>query len=77
MPKPAASAVAVLWQRLALPALDERRCTGCGRCVAVCPADCLALDGAVPWLPRPLACIRCAACAIICPTAAITVEQFQ
>ena len=62
-----------LWQRLPLPALDERRCIACGRCVAICPTDCLAMAGVLPWMPRPLDCIRCAACALVCPTAAITV----
>jgi MinD superfamily P-loop ATPase len=62
------------WQRLTLPALDERRCTGCSWCVAVCPTDCLALAGPLPWMPRPLDCIRCAACAIICPTTAIVIS---
>ena len=62
-----------LWQRLPLPALDERRCIACGWCVAVCPTDCLAMTGPQPWMPRPLDCIRCAACALVCPTAAIAV----
>jgi ferredoxin len=62
------------WQRLPLPALDERRCTGCGWCVLVCPTDCLALAGPLPWMPRPLDCIRCAACAVVCPTTAIVVS---
>jgi len=66
-------ALARAWARLPLPELDERRCTGCGRCVAVCPAECLALAGPLPWLPRPGACIRCTACAVACPTEAIAV----
>jgi NAD-dependent dihydropyrimidine dehydrogenase PreA subunit len=73
MAKSGAYAAARAWQRLQLPALDERRCTGCGRCVAICPTDCLAMDGRLPWLPRPLDCIRCSACAIVCPTSAIVV----
>jgi len=64
-------AAAKIWQRLALPALDERRCIGCGRCVAVCPTQCLEMAGPMPWMPRPLACIRCGACGFVCPTAAI------
>lgn len=54
-----------------LPKLDAARCTGCGDCVAVCPTDCLELDGQAPWLPRPLDCIACAACEIVCPADAI------
>ncbi len=54
-----------------LPVLDETRCTGCGDCVAVCPADCLEQRGKLPWLPRPADCVSCGACAAVCPTAAI------
>ena len=43
-----------------LPVLDETRCTGCGDCVMVCPAACLAMSGPTPWLPRPLDCVFCA-----------------
>lgn len=57
-----------------LPALDETRCPGCGDCVAVCPADCLALAGPVPWLIRPAACVSCAACVAVCPADAITLR---
>ena len=59
------------WIDRALPALDERLCTGCGRCVAVCPTECLAMAGPIPWLPRPADCISCGACVFLCPTAAL------
>jgi NAD-dependent dihydropyrimidine dehydrogenase PreA subunit len=54
-----------------LPVVDPARCTGCGDCVAVCPTDCLALIGRLPWLPRPLDCISCTACELVCPAGAI------
>jgi NAD-dependent dihydropyrimidine dehydrogenase PreA subunit len=54
-----------------LPVLDETRCTGCGDCVVVCPVDCLALAGPLPWLPRPGDCVSCALCQLICPVDAI------
>ena len=54
-----------------LPVLDDARCTGCGRCVAVCPTACLERWGAVVWLPRPADCVRCGACELVCPTAAV------
>jgi formate hydrogenlyase subunit 6/NADH:ubiquinone oxidoreductase subunit I len=54
-----------------LPVLDESRCTGCGDCVAVCPTDCLAMAGPLPWMPRPRDCIACAACVAVCPADAL------
>jgi formate hydrogenlyase subunit 6/NADH:ubiquinone oxidoreductase subunit I len=54
-----------------LPELDITRCTGCSDCVAVCPAECLTMAGALPWLPRPLDCISCSLCELICPVEAI------
>jgi Fe-S-cluster-containing hydrogenase component 2 len=57
--------------RVDLPVLDERLCIGCGECVVVCPADCLEMDGPLPWLPRSLACVSCALCVLICPAEAL------
>jgi len=57
-----------------LPILDTGRCTGCGDCVAVCPTDCLALAGRLPWLPRPADCIACSACERVCPVDAIHLQ---
>jgi NAD-dependent dihydropyrimidine dehydrogenase PreA subunit len=54
-----------------LPILDERRCTGCGDCVVVCPPRCLEMDGPLPWLPRPLDCVSCSLCVLICPVEAL------
>lgn len=59
------------WQQLELPVVDETVCTGCGWCVAVCPTDCLAMDGRLPWLPRPLDCVSCELCVRICPVSAL------
>jgi len=56
---------------LELPRCDDRLCTGCGICVAVCPTDCMAMQGPLPWLPRPADCIRCALCVLVCPAAAL------
>ncbi|MSR53915.1 MAG: 4Fe-4S dicluster domain-containing protein [Gemmataceae bacterium] len=56
------------------PAMDETRCTACGDCVPVCPADCLAMAGNVPWLVRPADCISCAACLAVCPVEAISMQ---
>ena len=58
-----------------LPVLNETLCAGCGDCVPVCPADCLAMAGSTPWLIRPAACISCSACVAICPTRAIELRR--
>ena len=52
--------------------IDGELCTGCGRCVAVCPADTLSLQGnrAVVSGERSLGCGHCAA---VCPVEAIAV----
>jgi len=54
-----------------LPLLDETRCTGRADCVAVCPTECLAMDGPLPWMPRPADCISCELCVVVCPTDAL------
>ena len=54
-----------------LPYVDVSRCTGCRDCVPVCPTDCIAMDGPVPWLPQPEDCISCSLCVLICPVSAI------
>jgi NAD-dependent dihydropyrimidine dehydrogenase PreA subunit len=59
-----------------LPILDATRCTGSGRCVRVCPTDCLEqLASRTPWLARPMDCIGCAACELVCPVEAIRVSR--
>lgn len=56
---------------LELPLLDDALCTGCGWCAAVCPTECLEMDGPLPWLPRPAECVSCTLCAIVCPAQAL------
>jgi NAD-dependent dihydropyrimidine dehydrogenase PreA subunit len=56
-----------------LPEVNESRCTGCGDCVSICPTNCLAMAGSLPWLPRPADCIVCDACVIVCPVQAIRI----
>jgi len=53
--------------------LDEKKCTGCGMCLEVCPHAVLAkADGKVAIDFRD-ACMECGACARNCPNEAITV----
>ncbi len=59
------------WRRVELPEVDETRCGGSGRCVAVCPTGSLAMGPHLPWLPRPLDCVSCGLCAAVCPVNAI------
>lgn len=58
-----------------IPRLDENRCTGCGDCIAICPANCLELRGRIAWLPRPLDCISCGVCESICAEKAISMNN--
>src|SRR5262245_59610014 len=74
MAKPAPAAIARAWSDRELPAVDERLCTACGRCVEICPTACLAMAGPLPWLPRPADCISCGACVFLCPVSALTLE---
>ncbi|HVR53385.1 MAG TPA: 4Fe-4S dicluster domain-containing protein [Pseudorhodoferax sp.] len=71
----------------ALPHIDPARCTGCGRCVAVCPPHVLSLQVPAPvrgvpgWgrkqsvLDAPGGCTGCALCAVHCPFDAIRMQR--
>jgi MinD superfamily P-loop ATPase len=53
-----------------VPALDEEKCTGCGKCSGICEFN------AIAFLEKPLfiseLCHSCGLCAKICPEGAIT-----
>jgi NAD-dependent dihydropyrimidine dehydrogenase PreA subunit len=71
-PAPAAGGVRDL-----VVAIDAMRCTGCGACLAICPAGALRLDGEVAQVD-PRACLGCGVCVPECPAQAIAqpgVEQ--
>ncbi len=53
--------------------LDRARCTGCHRCVEVCPHGVFTLQSARARLIDRNACMECGACARNCPPKAITV----
>lgn len=75
MSKPQPSAIARAWNDRELPAVDERLCIGCGRCVDVCPTQCLAMTEHLPWLPRPADCVSCGACVFVCPVTALALVR--
>ncbi len=54
--------------------LDQIACTGCGRCVEVCPHQVFALSGKWAHIIDPDDCMECGACAMNCAAAAITVD---
>jgi len=75
MAKPQPNAIVRAWRERELPVVDERLCTGCRRCVDICPTACLAMDRHLPWLPRPADCISCGACVFLCPPSALTLAR--
>ena len=55
------------------PEIFEEKCTGCARCVDVCPAGAIALEGGKAVMDRGK-CIGCADCIAVCPTEAMNVR---
>ncbi len=54
--------------------LNSEKCTGCGRCVEVCPHAVFVLGSGNAELRERDACMECGACARNCPVKAITVR---
>jgi ferredoxin len=54
--------------------LDPARCTGCGRCVEVCPHAVLAIAGRTATIADRDGCMECGACARNCEPGALTVR---
>jgi len=50
--------------------IDQERCTGCGACVEVCPAEAISLLGDTARVDEDL-CTGCHACVDACPQGAI------
>lgn len=57
---------------LPLPEIDQALCTGCHRCVDVCPTHALAQIDDKARLAHPSLCTYCTACEDICPENAIS-----
>lgn len=59
------------------PVFSKELCSGCGRCVEICPAEALSLrDGRLPkvGIRRDL-CIRCYCCQEVCPENAVDLKR--
>jgi Pyruvate/2-oxoacid:ferredoxin oxidoreductase delta subunit len=49
---------------------DEKNCTGCAKCVEICPVNAVKMEGDFPVTDRDW-CIGCGVCAVPCPTSAV------
>ncbi len=56
--------------------IDANRCTGCGRCVTVCPDHALGLHRGVAEVTGG-SCLACGHCGAVCPTGAVTVAAID
>ena len=68
-------------QKKGTPSIDRTRCTGCGRCIAVCAPAVLAFE-TVAWkktsvLQSTDQCTGCRKCETACPVGAIQMEQLS
>jgi len=52
----------------------EEACTGCGRCLEVCPRGVFVRANGKVALTDPALCLECGACMSNCPEGAITVR---
>ncbi len=71
MPVPTKGSVAggpVRW----VAQVNSERCTGCGRCVSVCPVQAISLDFAGRATVNTALCQSCGVCASQCPVQAIS-----
>lgn len=56
-------------------AIDARKCDGCGKCVAACPAHVLAFDNGTAVVNRdPDECMGCQLCVEACPLGCLDVR---
>lgn len=53
--------------------IDEKKCTGCGICIEVCPVSAITVDRVAAI--EAAACTGCGACVDECPNGAIYIER--
>ncbi|MBF0468364.1 MAG: 4Fe-4S dicluster domain-containing protein [Desulfamplus sp.] len=66
-----------------IPTIDQYQCSGCTRCVEVCPVEAMSLVSAndpqhikkKKAKPHPEICLGCGICAKVCPASAISLES--
>ena len=60
------------------PTFDMDKCTGCGLCHSICPADAIYMQAAeftnTPYLKYPDECWHCGSCRQDCPDEAIEIH---
>ena len=54
--------------------LVPERCTGCGRCIEVCPREVFAMNGKIVRIVDSDLCIECGACMMNCAFEALRVK---
>ncbi len=54
--------------------IDEEACTGCGRCLRVCPAEAITGEKKEPHKIDPEKCIKCGSCKEVCRFDAVKVK---
>lgn len=54
--------------------LSAEKCSGCGRCLEVCPHRVFRLTDNKAQIIDKDSCMECGACALNCPTGALTVD---
>ncbi len=72
LPAPVLRRLGVLLVRR--PAVDRRRCNGCGECARVCPRKCIRIVNDVPRI-NYAGCRSCFCCSETCPRKAMRVKE--